>query len=196
MQNMADTVGDTVLASQWPANSVILDHDGEPQVFWRGEKSGEAFATFDVRKTDAGVGFFFATAKEHADSYAGAGSLARAFHLKANNLLDLRDPYTRANIAFIREYAAEFDDWIDRESGEPMDAATFIDAGSLYAYEGTGSGTRWNRLFSFAQEQGFDAVLVGDVTDGVREPVIVVFDNEQVVFVDAPEPHKGRRSGP
>lgn len=176
--------------------SALVDRDGQPQVFWRGESGGEMFTTFDRKQTDAGVGFFFATAKEHADMYARTGTEARAFHLKAGNVLDLRDAYTRKNLEFIREYAAEFDDWVDRESGEPMDPSTWIESGSLYAYEGTGSGTRWNRLFSFAEEKGFDAVLVNDVTDGVREPVIVVFDNEQILLVDYPDLNKKRRFAP
>lgn len=160
-----------------------MDAQGETLVVWRGESNGQMFDRFDMQKTRAGVGFFFAEDKTQADWYAGRGTQARAFTLMADRVLDLTDPYTRANHTFIAKYAREFDDWIDRSTGEPMHAAEFLDAGSLYSYEGGGDAHRWNALFSYAWSQGHDAVRVLDSTDGgFQRPVWVVRDPEQIVF--------------
>lgn len=165
------------------APTVITAPNGEPLLLWRGESSGELYETFDRRKTTAGVGFFFAEDYQQAAFYAGRGTAPRGFHLKAANLLDLMDPYDPAVRAFVTEFQDEFDEWVDRYSGEPMSAFDFLDAGSLYDYEGTGSGTRWNALFRLAESQGYDAVVVRDQTDGVDAPVWVVFEPGQVVHV-------------
>lgn len=164
--------------------SCILDRNGEPLLVHRGESSGTLFEDFDLRKTRAGVGFFFAEDVVQARGYAGRGTDPRSFYLSSNKKLDLLDPYRPALREFLAEYGETFDEWIDRYSGEAIDPATLIESGSLYDYEGTGSGTRWNALFSLARAQGYDAVTVLDVTDGVQAPIWVVFSPEQIRIAD------------
>lgn len=162
----------------------LLDEDGDPQVFWRGEGSGIHFNEFELAKTDCGVGFFFAEVKQQADQYAGRGSEARAFHLCSRNTLDLTDAYAKEADDFIQSYASEYDEWIDRRSGEKEDVHALIECGYLYDYEGDGSGSRWNHLFRMASGMGYDAVRVLDATDGITAPVCVVFDPKQVIHAD------------
>jgi hypothetical protein len=172
----------------------LLDEDGTPQVFWRGESSGIHYDQFDLSKTDCRVGFFFAEVKQQADQYAARGTDARSFHLCSRKTLDLTDVYTKEAIQFIREYSAEFDEWVDRRSGEEEDVGTLIECGYLYDYEGNGSGERWNHLFRMANGLGYDAVRVMDATDGITAPVCVVFDPKQIMHADiAIEPANNRR---
>lgn len=157
-------------------------------IVWRGESSGDMFDRFDMAKTRCGVGFFFAQRQDHAAFYAGQGTQPRAFRIDPGQCLDLADAYGAVNrdararqvIQALRE---EFDEWVDRRSGEDMDVVDFLETGSLYDYEGTGSGTRWNMLFMLAQDAGFDSVRVRDVTDGVCGDdalVWVVFDPARI----------------
>lgn len=166
----------------------ILNDEGHPLTVWRGESSGIHYQHFDMSKTNCQSGFFFAEEKQQADQYAARGTDARPFHLCANSVLDLTDPYAPGVLDFIKRYAAEFDDWTDRFSGEPADVATLLETGYLYDYEGTGTGTRWNHLFRFASGEGYDAVCVLDATDGLTAPVWVVFDPEQITHAEAPTP--------
>lgn len=193
---------DHAVLAAWRAaqRQPVLQGD-QPRIVWRGETGGDMFDTFDLNQTHAGVGFFFAEDQAHAQSYAGRGSAPRAFTLRANRVLDLTDCYKPDPVmhAFLQYYAAQFDDWADRVSGEPMDVYGFLEAGALYDYEGTGSGRRWNALFSMAWEAGFDAVRVPDSTDGsFLSTVWVVKDPEQIAFhVPSPQPaapETGRRS--
>lgn len=169
---------------------------------WRGESSGVLFDEFDLSKTRCGVGFFFAHRHDHAAFYAGAGTEPRSFRLDPGTCLDLDDAYgtvtgnakARQVIEALRE---EFDEWVDRRSGEAMDVVDFLEAGNLYDYEGTGSATRWNMLFTLAQDAGFDSVRVRDVTDGVSGEdamVWVVFDPTRITACD-PEPQTVRTPG-
>ena len=168
--------------------------DDWPRV-WRGESSGEAFERFDLGKTRHGVGFFFAQRHEQAEFYAGRGSAPRAFALDPGRTLELlnldpvRPPIDAA--AVLDELRSEFDEWIERRSGEPMDVWEFLESGSLYDYEGTGSGERWNRLFALARAHGFDSVKVLDQTDGVQGEdavVWVVFDPDRIHALPCPVP--------
>lgn len=165
----------------------ILDEDGDPLTLWRGESSGIHYQTFDMSKTNCQSGFFFAEVKQQADQYAGRGTQTRAFHLGAFKTLDLTDAYAPGAREFLSEYAKEFDEWIDRFSGEECDVHGLIEGGYLYDYEGNGSGERWNYLFRFANGMGYDAVRVLDATDGITAPVWVAFEPEQVIHAELPE---------
>lgn len=165
----------------------ILDSSGQPLVVWRGETSGEMFETFDLAHTNHGSGFFFAEDRAHAALYAGRGTEPRAFELTARRVLDLTDPYARSVRDFCNKLREEFDDWTDRYSGEPMGLEDFLESGALYDYEGTGSGTRWHSLFRLAWDDGYDAVVVLDATDGVpRSKVWVVAQPDQIKAVSTP----------
>lgn len=161
---------------------------------YRGESSGILFDRFDLRQTRAGVGFFFSEDPQLAQGYAKQGTPVRRFHLSPLRVLDLTDPYTEEARTFIHAYSKDFDEWVDRHSGEEVaDAAPWLDSGMLYDYEGTGSGTRWNTLFRHAHALGFDAVRVLDHTDGGGEyPVAwVLFSPEHIQFSGLEEPHHG-----
>lgn len=164
----------------------LTDDAGLPQTFWRGETSGIHYQQFDLSKTDYAVGFFFAEEKEQADQYAGRGTHARPFHLCARNTLDLIDVYSPQAMEFIQDYAAKFESWIDRETGEDEDVFMLFQCGYLYDYEGDSSEERWNYVFKLAKEMGYDAVRVLDATAGLTAPVCVVFNPEQVIHLDAP----------
>lgn len=170
--------------------SLVKNPDGTPLVVWRGESSGEMFQEFALDKTHAGVGFFFAEDRAHAEGYARLGTEPRAFGLLAARVLDLRDPYGPGTRCFLDLMTAEFDDWTDRYSGEPMGVHEFLEGGSLYDYEGTGSAQRWNRLFELAWDEGYDAVAVLDSTDGVPTGTVwVVASPQQIQFLSpSPDP--------
>lgn len=167
---------------RWFRDSKVVA-SGAPEVVYRGESGGKHYDKFDRRMTDAGVGFFFATDKQQAESYDPRRIGVREFYLKSDNLLDLTNPYSAQSRKFINEYAQEFEDWTDRYSGEPTDPFKLLESGLIYDYEGTGSGRRWNALFSLAESLGFDGVKVLDATDGAGAgvaPVYVVFEPTQI----------------
>lgn len=167
----------------------VLAANGTELVVYRGELSGNLYNIFDRRSTDAGVGFFFAENQEQAEGYAGRGTSPRQFKIYADRVLDLTNPYGSEQREFLKGYEAEFDEWIDRSSGEATSASEMLEAGSLYDYEGTGSGRRWNALFRIAEAEGFNAVRVLDSTDGVpTSPVWVVFEPNQAKLIDNLEP--------
>lgn len=178
--------------------SIILDEKGAPRVVWRGETSGVMFDRFELAKTQRGTGFFFAEDKRQADFYAGCGSQARAFHLRGDRVLDLTEGLYRPDalsrtMAVVEMLREAFDDWTDRYSGEPADILALIETGSLYDYEGTGSGERWHRLFQIAAGLGYDAVRILDATDGVVAPVWVVFEPGQIESATPPPEQRPRR---
>ena len=152
--------------------------DSWPRV-WRGESSGDLFESFDLGKTHAGVGFFFALSHEHAQFYAGHGTQPRAFVLDPGNTLNLCDPYLAwrepAARQVLEDVSENFDEWVCRHSGEERDLVSYLDAGDLYDYEGNGSGQRWNSLFRTARAAGYDSVCVRDYTDGVKGEDSVVW---------------------
>jgi hypothetical protein len=162
---------------------------------WRGESSGELFDTFDLGKTDAQSGFFFAQDHALAQWYAGGDSQARAFIVDPGNTLDLQDAYhafiqNAAVRALIDDLKAEFDEWIDRSSGEEGHPCDWLEAGTLYDYEGNGTGERWHTLFRLARRHGFDSVVLPDATSAMgRQAAItwVLFDPARIL----PDPERG-----
>lgn len=163
------------------ARVLMDDLTGEPLVVHRGESSGAEYDVFEMHKTRAQSGFFFATDRTQAEWYA-RGDPVRSFYLKSENPLDLRSiDYTDHKLMqFLRDYEERHDEWICRESGETTSAVDHIERGDLYHYEGSGRGDRWHDLFVAARSAGYDSVVVRDMTDGTVEPVVVVFDNEQI----------------
>lgn len=158
---------------------------------WRGESSGVLFDEFDLSKTNAGSGFFFAQNKEHAQWYAASGTQARCFTLDPGNCLDLRDPYgayisNPVIRALIDDLKDEFDEWVDRSSGEEGHPNDWLESGTLYDYEGNGRGQRWNTLFRLAWAHGFDSVVLHDATDSARGEVATTW-----IVKDARQIHSG-----
>ena len=54
------------------SDSALVDREGRPIVFYRGESGGELFTVFDLRRTRES-GFFFTTNVAVASSYANGG---------------------------------------------------------------------------------------------------------------------------
>lgn len=158
-----------------------------PLTVYRGERSGEHDA-FRRDWDQSRSGFFFAEDLPLAQGYDLAKIGVRAFHLHAGRVLDLTtDPWNLSNTnlrRFLQAFRSEFDEWIDRSSGEPCDLETYLETGTLYHYE-PGTAHRWNALFEFAESQGYDAVVALDSTDGVDlARVWVVFHPDQIHWVD------------
>lgn len=174
---------DTPLPPHWPT-------------LWRGESSGVLFDEFELSKTQAGSGFFFAEQKECAAWYACPGTQPRCFVIDPGQCLDLRDPYhayirNPAVRALIDDLKSGFDEWVDRSSGEPGHPNDWLEAGTLYDYEGTGQGQRWHTLFRLAWAHGFDSVVVHDATDGGPGEVAttwVVKNPDRIHPVSSPKP--------
>lgn len=175
----------------------IRNPDGTPRVFYRGESSGVLYTEFDPRMTQEKIGFFFAEGVEHAYRYAENGKVPpRAFHLRSDRLLDLTDPYSPACRSFVRAFRMEYDEWIDRASGETRELESFLEAGDLYAYDGWGA-ERWKHLFRFAGRNGYDAVRVLDTTDGVPlSTVVVAMEKEQIEFAPSTFTQAPRQESP
>ncbi len=174
-QNFKDWFGD------WendPKNaSKVVDENGEPMVVYHG---GEVESEFSPTKSRRGF-FFFAQDRGAAEYYASSfrSRLVEAF-LSSPNILDLMNPYSVENKDFMSEYAEYYDEWVDRASGEKTSPQELIDAGTLWDYEGSGSGNRWYDLFALAKTMGYDGVKVNDITIGSDEPTYVVFSPNQI----------------
>lgn len=131
-------------------------------ILFRGERDGVLRANGSWMQP-----YFFAEKIAHAKRYAGHNTEPIACRLQCERILDLTEPDRRNpdHSRIIGAFAAEYDDWTCRYSGEPREAWNFIETGDLYDYEGTGSGERWNKLFRWALDE-FDAVRILDRTDG------------------------------
>lgn len=158
---------------------------------WRGERGGPL-------RTDVSPVHpcFFAEERGHAQLYGGRAGAVFACVIEAPRVLDLvapryTDPALKALLKRLEERFAE-EGWKDRYSGEPRDPLSFLEAGDLYHYEGTGSGERWHAMFDIAlNELGFDAVRAPDHTDyrterydtdGCQAPAVVWVVNQQERF--------------
>ena len=174
-QNFLDWFGDWI---NDPKNSSkVVDENGEPMVVYHG---GEVESEFSPTKSRRGF-FFFAQDKGAAEYYASSfrSRLVEAF-LSSPNILDLMNPYSVENKDFMSEYAEYYDEWVDRASGEKTSPQELIDAGTLWDYEGSGSGNRWYDLFALAKTMGYDGVKVNDITIRSEEPTYVVFSPTQI----------------
>lgn len=169
-----------------PVAPFIVDSDGQPRLFWRGETSGKLVQVFDRTKTLQGSGFFFAEDRHQAKLYVSrSGPPEQAYRLRASRLLDLCNAsFSDSRVRqFVESYAGLFDEWVCRYSGERMDPYEAIELGSLYSYDDDPRAHRWHALFRQAESMGYDAVRTMDCTDGVVAPVCVVFRPDQISHV-------------
>jgi hypothetical protein len=155
--------------------NVIKDAEGQPATLYHGSR--EKFDTFDKQKS--GGMMFFAEDKTQAESYGDVGE----YVVRSDKPIDLANlDYADKEVQnLINDWASEYDDWTDRETGEERPAIDWIESGDLYNFEGTGSGRRWRSLFKHLENNGYDSVRIFDVTDGVQSPTVVVFDPERIV---------------
>lgn len=140
--------------------------------------------------------WFFAECLVHAERYAGLGTEPVVCRVVAEKVLDLTDldALSLETRLTIEAYAAEFDDWTCRYSGEPRDVWSFLEGGDLYDYEGTGSGHRWYALFRWMLDS-HDAVRVLDRTDGndgQAVPVWVVSRRDVIALLPPEEAQRAR----
>ena len=159
----------------------MVDGDGKPLVVWRGDS--EPVDAYDRAKVRDG-GIFTTPDREGANGYARSGQ-ARPMYVSAKKVLDLRDPYSPENRAFLKDYKREFSDWEDRQTGEITSPEDHLDRGDLFDYEGNWSGQRWRGLFNLAEHKGYDAVWANDTIDGQIKPSLVVFDPKNLKSADA-----------
>ena len=132
-------------------------------------------------------GIFTTQNKGIADSYAGSSKDARRFLLKASNVLDLSNANENIEASrWVHEWAKSFDEWVDKESGEPIDPADAVAYGTLYDYEGDWSMERWEDLQATAKSEGYDALIVNDWHRHEGENVsVVVFNSSNLKLADA-----------
>lgn len=165
--------------------SKIMDTGSRmPMVAYHGTK--DKFDRFDPKTIKDG-GFFFTPALEIAKSYtAGYGSVMEVF-INAKRVLDVTDPHApnQEMQDFITAYGEEFDEWVDRGSGEEMDVREFF-YGQLFDYEGDWSVERWRRLMWKAESAGYDAILALDHNSSYANPMsIIVFDPDNIRLVSS-----------
>lgn len=85
----------------------------------------------------------FLTPDKKIASIYSDGKEPFSYYVKADKLLDLTQDSREAR-DFINEWAKEYDDWTDRQSGEPIDPVDAVQSGMLFDYEGDWSSERWN----------------------------------------------------
>jgi len=154
----------------------IVKSGGTPITLYHG---GTAVSSIDPSYHRNGI-IFFTPDEEVAKYYGQNGHILKA-HIAYSKMLNLTNPYDRAVRDFINSYAEEYDEWIDRRSGEAVSVYDLLDSGTLHDYEGTGSGNRWYNLFAYARNMGYDLVVVNDVTIGTDSPSYVLFDPANVI---------------
>lgn len=176
-----ETVAPATKAFQkWFGDSKMIDEDGNPLVVYRGDT--EDFNQFDRSKTREN-GFFFTTEEKVARGYA-KGGLLRAFYIRAKKVLNLMED-TRESRRWVREWSENFDEWVDRESGEEMDPFDILQGGRMFDYEGDWSSERWLDIQAQAENQGYDAVILPDYDSDIGIfPAVVVFDPRNIKLVD------------
>lgn len=122
--------------------------------------------------------FFFAEKLEHAKRYTAPHAEPSAYVICGQKFLDLTEPDPRNphHQQLVKHLLAHHDEWICRRSGEARDPWSYLETGDLYDYEGTGTGARWNSVFTIALDvMGFDAVRILDCTDGSQHQAVPVW---------------------
>lgn len=177
--NFSPDVSENPNFKKWFGKSKFVDESGKPLVMYRGDDL--PFYEFDPGKTREN-GFFFTPDKDVANIY-GRGE-SQGYYIKAEKVLDLTQD-TRETRQWVRKWAEAFDDWTDRQSGEPVDPFDVLESGQMFDYEGTWSSERWLDIQQTAREDGYDAVILPDYDSqkGVF-PSVVVFEPTHIKSVD------------
>ena len=162
---------------KWFGDSKVVDAEGKPLVVYRGDKYADEITEYlDDKRREFGI--FLTPEKSIASIYAH-GAEPRAFYVSAEKVLDLRQD-TRAARKWVAEWAAEFDEWIDRRSGEDVDPFDEVQGGRLFDYEGDWSGRRWRSIQRTASADGYDAVWLLDHSNDGPFDSLVVFRPTQI----------------
>lgn len=175
---------------RWFASHGIKGPDGTPRVVYRGDKSPpDEFGRNDRREH----GLFFAEEHERAACYG----TVRVYVLKAENILDFRDPYQQwfkggpgkeiIDDIFEEHYKGDY----SNETGELYDVSDVIngiEGGHLWMMDGTGGWHMhaWRQLQRLVEAHGFDGLVVPDGGEGRGLGIDwIVFNPEQVKCVSA-----------
>lgn len=164
---------------KWFGKSKVVNPDGSPMIVYRGDI--HEFEKFDRSKTREEA-FFFTPDKRVARIYARDRE-PRAYFLRAEKLIDLFSESHKVQ-KFILKWAEDFDDWIDRRSGEEIDPRDVVASGELFDFEGDWSSYRWRSLQRHIQNNGYDGAALPDIDGGQVFPSIVVFKPNQIKAVD------------
>lgn len=174
--------------ASWFSAHGIKASDGQPLVVFRGDKAPpDEFGGNDRREH----GLFFAEEYERAACYG----TVRAYVLKAENILDFRDPYGhwfRGGVGkeIIEDIFAEhYEGDHNNETGEPYDVSDVIngiEGGHLWMMDGTGGWHMhaWRQLQHLVEAHGFDGLVVPDGGEGRGLGIDwIVFGPDQVKCV-------------
>lgn len=154
---------------KWFGDSEVVDDAGKPLLIYRGESSGARRDVYDRSKSRENA-IFMTPDRNVAKGYEKNGE-PRAFYVKADRLLDLTEDTPEAR-KFITEWSKNWDEWVDRESGESIDPVDAVLDGRLFDYEGDWSSERWRDLQATALEN-HDAAYLPDWHDGPFKALIV-----------------------
>ena len=175
--------------ARWFNDSKLCDPAGNPVVVFRGDK--DDITEFDRNKRRE-TGLFFAIEKERASFYGEP----RAYVLKANNPLDLRDTYEQwFKGGLVREiveslFRDHYEGDVSPHTCEAYTVGDVIDGienGYLWKMESSGGFhmRAWRDLQSLVEAEGFDALIVPDDGEGVGVGLdYVVFQANQVKSLD------------
>lgn len=164
-------------------------------VLFRGEPDGALRIEGGLHRP-----WFFSERYDHALLYSGGRTgrkfgekhrpiacvFASASPLKVLDLTQL-DALNPDHMDLIDRLTAQFasEGWVDRYSGEEADVWSLLEGGSLYDYESSGSGERWNAMFRIAlDDMGVDAVRVLDRTDGTQGEASVVWVTHRLDIIE------------
>ncbi len=166
---------------KWFGKSKFVDERGNPLVVYRGDADPH-FHKFDRSKIRENA-FFFTPDKAIAKIYSRHEE-PREYYLSANKVLNLFSDDQKTE-KFIRCWAENFDEWIDRQSGEEIDPVQAVQDGQLFDYEGDWSGERWLDLQATIEDAGYDGAILPDYDSATGVfPSFIVFRPNQIKAVD------------
>lgn len=165
---------------RWFAGSKLVGSRGGPLVLFHGSSRGD-IDVFSRAAWKTAYGHFFTDDKEAADYYAyGSSASTSAVYLRALNPLRL-DCLADGELEWggLEGLLGWIDEEFDKSDGNKKDQfIAWISRGELYSCD---MGHRQDRLMSWAEEAGFDAVVFWDAKGGggvARS--YVVFESGQV----------------
>lgn len=149
---------------------------------YRGDVDADNIFSY-TKKERREYGIFTTPTKEIAAKYA-RDKEPRKFYVRAPKILDLMEDSIK-NMQWVQKWGESFDDWIDRESGEKIDAWSVLSGGRMFDYEGNWSTERWIDLQSTIKSEGYDATILPDYDGEIGIfPSFVVFDEHSLKLAD------------
>lgn len=159
---------------------------GYEHITYRGDTHADKIFSYS-KKERREYGIFTTPIKQIAATYS-KNRAPRKFYVRAPKILDLTQD-TLENMKWIDNWSKSFDEWIDRESGEQIDAWSVLSGGGMFDYEGNWSSKRWMDIQATAKSDGYDVVILPDYDSGYGVfPSFVVFDehNLKLAISDIP----------